>query len=75
MKILPTSQQTKSCDCRNPPIKEFTYSSNSFSKTDSAKLNQKSLNACGEFLADNQYGYAVVVVSAGTREMPRRTWC
>jgi phospholipid/cholesterol/gamma-HCH transport system substrate-binding protein len=49
------------------PIKTFTYSAKQlFDKADSAKLkNQKSLNACGEFLADNQYGYAVVVVSAG----------
>jgi phospholipid/cholesterol/gamma-HCH transport system substrate-binding protein len=49
------------------PIKTFTYSSKQlFDKIDSAKLkNQKSLDACGEFLADNQYGYAVVVVSAG----------
>ena len=51
----------------DPPMKTFTYSSKQlFDKIDSAKLkNQKSLNACGEFLADNQYGYAVVVVSAG----------
>jgi phospholipid/cholesterol/gamma-HCH transport system substrate-binding protein len=51
----------------DPPLKTFTYSSKQlFDKVDSAKLkNQKSLNACGEFLADNQYGYAVVVVSAG----------
>ncbi len=51
----------------DPPMKTFTYSSKQlFDKVDSAKLkNQKSLNACGEFLADNQYGYAVVVVSAG----------
>jgi hypothetical protein len=50
-----------------PPIKAFTYSSKQlFDKIDSAKLkNQKTLNACGEFLADNQYGYAVIVVSAG----------
>jgi outer membrane protein OmpA-like peptidoglycan-associated protein len=49
------------------PIKTFTYSSKQlFDKVDSAKLkNQKSLNACGEFLADSQYGYAVVVVSTG----------
>jgi hypothetical protein len=48
-------------------MKTFTYSSKQlFDKVDSAKLkNQKPLNACGEFLADNQYGYAVVVVSAG----------
>jgi phospholipid/cholesterol/gamma-HCH transport system substrate-binding protein len=51
----------------DPPLKTFTYSSKQlFDKIDSAKLkNQKSLNACGDFLADNQYGYAVVVVSAG----------
>jgi phospholipid/cholesterol/gamma-HCH transport system substrate-binding protein len=51
----------------DPPMKTFTYSSKQlFDKVDSAKLkNQKPLNACGEFLADNQYGYAVVVVSAG----------
>ena len=53
----------------DPPMKTFTYSSKQlFDKIDSAKLkNQKSLNACGEFLADNQYGYAVVVVSAGRK--------
>jgi phospholipid/cholesterol/gamma-HCH transport system substrate-binding protein len=51
----------------DPPMKTFTYSSKQlFDKIDSAKLkNQKPLNACGEFLADNHYGYAVVVVSAG----------
>ena len=51
----------------DPPVKTFTYSSKQlFDKIDSVKLkNQKPLNACGEFLADNQYGYAVVVVSAG----------
>ena len=49
------------------PIKEFTYPAKQlFDKQDSAKLkNQKSLKAGGEFLADNQYGLAVVVVSAG----------
>jgi outer membrane protein OmpA-like peptidoglycan-associated protein len=49
------------------PIKEFTYPAKQlFDKRDSAKLkNQKSLNAGGEFLADNQFGVAVVVVSAG----------
>jgi outer membrane protein OmpA-like peptidoglycan-associated protein len=49
------------------PIKEFTYSSKQlFDKQDSAKLkNQKSLHDGGEFLADNQFGFAVVVVSAG----------
>jgi phospholipid/cholesterol/gamma-HCH transport system substrate-binding protein len=49
------------------PIKSFTYSSKQlFDKQDSAKLkNQKSLHDGGEFLADNQFGFAVVVVSAG----------
>jgi phospholipid/cholesterol/gamma-HCH transport system substrate-binding protein len=48
-------------------IKEFTYSAKQlFDKQDSAKLkNQKSLNAGGEFLANNQFGFAVIVVSAG----------
>lgn len=49
------------------PMKEFTYSSKQlFDKRDSAKMkNQKSLDAGGEFLANNQFGFAVVVVSAG----------
>jgi phospholipid/cholesterol/gamma-HCH transport system substrate-binding protein len=49
------------------PTKAFTYSAKQlFDKQDSAKLkNQKSLNAGGEFLANNQFGFAVVVVSAG----------
>src|SRR5580658_10096112 len=49
------------------PVKEFTYLAKQlFDKQDSAKLkNQKSLNAGGEFLANNQFGFAVVVVSAG----------
>jgi phospholipid/cholesterol/gamma-HCH transport system substrate-binding protein len=49
------------------PIKAFTYSSKQlFDKQDSAKLkNQKSLHEGGEFLANNQFGFAVVVVSAG----------
>ena len=49
------------------PTKEFTYSAKQlFEKQDSAKLkNQKSLNAGGEFLAANQFGFAVVVVSTG----------
>jgi phospholipid/cholesterol/gamma-HCH transport system substrate-binding protein len=49
------------------PIKEFAYSSKQlFDKRDSAKLkNQKSLQSGGEFLASNQFGFAVVVVSAG----------
>ena len=49
------------------PLKEFTFSGKQlFEKQDSAKLkNQKSLNASGEFLANNQFGFAVVAVSAG----------
>jgi phospholipid/cholesterol/gamma-HCH transport system substrate-binding protein len=49
------------------PTKQFTYSAKQlFDKQDSAKLkNQKSLNAGGEFLANNQFGFAVVVVSTG----------
>jgi phospholipid/cholesterol/gamma-HCH transport system substrate-binding protein len=52
---------------QSAPIKIFIYSSEQlFDKQDSAKLkNQKSLTAGGEFLANNQYGLAVVVVSAG----------
>src|SRR6202023_362287 len=47
--------------------KQFTYSAKQlFDKQDSAKLkNQKSLNPGGEFLANNQFGFAVIVVSAG----------
>ncbi len=49
------------------PIKEFTYSSKQlFDKRDSAKLkDQKSMHEGGEFLANNQFGFAVVVVSSG----------
>jgi phospholipid/cholesterol/gamma-HCH transport system substrate-binding protein len=48
-------------------IKEFDFSAKQlFDKPDSAKLkNQKSLNPGGEFLANNQFGLAVVVASAG----------
>jgi len=48
-------------------IKEFTYSTKQlFEKQNSAKLkNQKSLNAGGEFLANNQFGFAVIVASSG----------
>ena len=47
--------------------KEFNYSAKQlFDKPDSAKLkNQKSLNDSGEFLANNQFGFAVIVVSTG----------
>jgi phospholipid/cholesterol/gamma-HCH transport system substrate-binding protein len=49
------------------PTKEFSYPAKTlFDKQDSAKLkNQKSLNAGGEFLANNQFGFAVIVASSG----------
>jgi outer membrane protein OmpA-like peptidoglycan-associated protein len=49
------------------PLKTFTYTAKQlFDARDSAKLkNQKSLNAGGEFLSENQFGFAVVVVSTG----------
>jgi phospholipid/cholesterol/gamma-HCH transport system substrate-binding protein len=49
------------------PIKTFTYTSKQlFDARESAKLkSQKSLNASGEFLANNSFGIAVVVASAG----------
>jgi len=49
------------------PLKVFTYTAKQlFDARDSAKLkNQKSLNAGGEYLAENQFGFAVVVVSTG----------
>ena len=49
------------------PMKEFAYPAKQlFDKRDSAKLkNQKSLAPGGEFLANNQFAFAVVVVSAG----------
>ena len=49
------------------PVKTFTIPAKQlFDGRDSAKLkNQKSLDAGGEFLAANQFGVAVVVVSAG----------
>ena len=49
------------------PTKQFTYSAKElFDKQDSAKLkNPKSLNAGGDFLANNQFGFAVIAVSTG----------
>jgi len=49
------------------PIKMFTYTGKQlFDARDSAQLkNQKSLNVAGEFLAQNQFGLAVVVASVG----------
>jgi len=50
------------------PSKEFTFSAKQlFDSRDSAKLkNQKSLNPGGEFLAKNDFGVAVIQVSAGS---------
>jgi|SRR5450631_4230262 phospholipid/cholesterol/gamma-HCH transport system substrate-binding protein len=49
------------------PSKSFTFTAKQlFESRDSAKLkNQKSLKDGGNFLAQNQYGFAVVVVSNG----------
>jgi phospholipid/cholesterol/gamma-HCH transport system substrate-binding protein len=49
------------------PLKAFTYTAKElFDTRDSAKLkNQKSLNAGGDYLAQNQFGFAVVVASSG----------
>jgi len=49
------------------PIKTFTFDSKQlFDKADTAKpKNQKTLRAAGQFLADTEFGIAVVVVSAG----------
>ena len=48
-------------------VKEFTFSAKQlFDRQDSAKLKkQKFLNAGGEFLANNLFGFAVIVASAG----------
>jgi phospholipid/cholesterol/gamma-HCH transport system substrate-binding protein len=49
------------------PFKTFTYTAKQlFDAHDSAKLkNERSLNAGGAFLAQNQFGFAVVVASTG----------
>jgi outer membrane protein OmpA-like peptidoglycan-associated protein len=49
------------------PLKTFTYEPQRlFDKIDTAKLkNQNSLGAAGRFLAGNEFGIAVVVVSTG----------
>jgi phospholipid/cholesterol/gamma-HCH transport system substrate-binding protein len=49
------------------PLKTFTYTAKQlFDGHDSAKMkDQKALKPAGEFLAQNQFGYAVVVASAG----------
>jgi phospholipid/cholesterol/gamma-HCH transport system substrate-binding protein len=47
------------------PIKTFTFDAKQlFDKVDTAKpKNQKSLRVAGQFLADNEFGIAVIVVS------------
>src|SRR5277367_2546385 len=49
------------------PVKTFTYDPKTlFEKIDTAKLkNEGSLSAAGKFLAGNEFGVAVVVVSTG----------
>jgi phospholipid/cholesterol/gamma-HCH transport system substrate-binding protein len=49
------------------PVKEFTYTAKQlFATQDSAKpKDQKLLKPAGDFLADNPFGFAVVVVSSG----------
>ena len=49
------------------PVKAFTFTAKQlFDDRDTAKLkNQKSLDAAGDFLAQNQFGLAVIVVSNG----------
>jgi phospholipid/cholesterol/gamma-HCH transport system substrate-binding protein len=50
------------------PLKTFTFESKQlFDNLDTAKpKNQKSLRAAGQFLADTEFGVAVVVVSTGS---------
>jgi len=52
---------------QSTPLKTFTYEAKQlFSKVDTARLkNQKSLDAAGDFLADNDFGLAVVVAYSG----------
>jgi phospholipid/cholesterol/gamma-HCH transport system substrate-binding protein len=52
---------------RGTPVKSFTFTAKQlFDGRDSAKLkDQKSLDSAGEFLAQNQFGVAVVVASTG----------
>ena len=49
------------------PLKAFTFDCKQlFDKMDNAKpKNQKSLRAAGQFLADNEFGIAVIEVSSG----------
>jgi outer membrane protein OmpA-like peptidoglycan-associated protein len=47
------------------PLKTFTFDARKlFDKVDTAKpKNQKTLRAAGQYLADNEFGIAVIVVS------------
>ncbi len=61
-----SAELTKDAVARLPqstPLKTFTFEAKDlFGKVDNAKLkNQKSLGAAGDFLADNNFGLAVVV--------------
>ncbi|MDR3724320.1 MAG: MlaD family protein [Terracidiphilus sp.] len=49
------------------PLKTFTYSPKQlFGDKDAVQLhNQQTLNECGEFLAKNEFGAAVIVISSG----------
>jgi len=53
---------------RAAPLKTFTFEAKQlFDNVDTAKpKNQKSLRAAGQFLADTEFGVAVVVVSTGS---------
>ncbi|MHB8499906.1 MAG: MlaD family protein [Candidatus Acidiferrales bacterium] len=53
---------------QSAPLKTFTFDSKQlFDKEDTAKpKNQKSLRAAGQFLAETEFGLAVVVVSTGS---------
>jgi phospholipid/cholesterol/gamma-HCH transport system substrate-binding protein len=52
---------------QSAPVKTFTYTARQlFDSRDSAKMkDQKTLKAAGDFLAQSQFGVAVVVVSTG----------
>jgi outer membrane protein OmpA-like peptidoglycan-associated protein len=52
---------------QSPPLKIFSFQGNQlFDSRDSSQMrNQKSLNSAGEFLAHNQFAFAVVIVSTG----------
>jgi phospholipid/cholesterol/gamma-HCH transport system substrate-binding protein len=58
---------------KGTPVKTFTYAAKQlFDGHDSAKLkDQKSLDAVGEFLAQNQFGFAVVAASTGLEGDPQ----